>query len=361
MDLKNLKIKIVALWFFLLGTLSILAIFAIGYAVYAYISALNILRDLGAEPFGLPAIISLLSLLFNIPLLAFLSYILFKIRLSLYKFEKDGYSAALIFFIVTEVSLILSIPLQLLYPQKFELWNVAISIIIFILNLLFINFLFAEKKYFTINKTSQKGLSRKIIIVLILSLLNIPLLYVSQKSFEWQEKSQQKKAQKELEQFYQKYENIDPAVSSWKLYSNSELHFKIEIPSNFYVKTSTYSLPGYTPPREIKRVWFSDKELPAEPTSDDIYFEIEIYPKIAEENMSFRGYYLEDLQSDDTVEKIQLKNIIGYRDPSSLDSIKFGYKDYIYELEPKAKNPMKNKLLYTDISNRMLKSIEVTD
>ena len=358
---KNIKIRIVTFWFFLLGIFSILAVFAIGYAVYAYISALNILRDLGAEPYGFPAIISLSSFLFNIPLLAFLSYVLFKIRLSLNKFEKGGYSAALIFLIVTEVSLILSIPLQLLHPQKFELWNVAISIILFILNLLFIYLLFAEKKYFTINKISQKGLSQKIVIILILSILNIPLLYASQKSFAWEKKSQQKKAQRELEQFYQKHESVDPEVPSWKLYSDRELHFKMEIPSNFYVKTSTYSLPGYTPPREIKRVRFSDKELPVKPTSDDIYFEIGIYPRIAEENMASRGNYLVDLQGGEVTEKIQLKNIIGYRDRVFFGNIKFEYKNYIYSLKPKAKNPMKNKFKYTDISNRMLESFEVTD
>lgn len=334
------RIKIVALWLFIVGFVGILL------SLFSMIGALLLFQLLATGSFFL--LINIASSFIISIILIFLSILLFKIRSGLNKLEFEAYQAALLFFASIEVASLLSIPFfYLLLKQSEVLIFAPIGLVV---NGVFLYLLYSQKSLF-INNTAR-SVKRKTIVALILLFLAIPFsIYAQSLTKNLQEKQMKDTLRKAAQKNREK--NPEPVTNNWQPYMNNEFNFSLELPVDW--RNKEY-IPKFG---QGKRIAFSPKELPDYWNPDDPYFFVIVFPVSDQPQYSLFQARLSGVKTNPAIHKEAFLG--GIKGEETSGSFSAEYKGYVYELTLHMTQTDSGDFEYSEISKHILTSFKFTN
>lgn len=339
---ETTKIKIVALWFVLVGLAGILL--ALG------LLAGGILVLSQSSPDSPYLILQLIYFFVGASVFTFSALLLLKISSLIHKLETVGYQSAFIFLSAIAFGSLVTAPIFFFIER--QLPTVIFGLFSFGINSLLLYLLRSEKQRFTAVTINQSP-KIKTMAAVILLFLTIPLgifLQVSAKTFE---ERQMKETLRELAE-KEREKNPEPEVSAWESYTNLQFGFRINVPASWYRKE-------YLPDEywQETRIAFGPTELPDYWYPDALYFWVTVFPTTDQYMYSMFQERLSKI-GQGYFKKEDLGGVEGVGEVDN-GSVAAEHKNYVYELHLHL--TVDDELNYhrSEISEKILSSFKFTE
>lgn len=150
---SNLRVRILGIWFFINACFSIFGVISLGILLFFLLTY----RD-----YGFNVVIFIIDIIL-LGLSVFYTNVLFRIKNSLYRLEKNGYISALILFAIYIGTAVVYSILKIIFIKQ-EWWSIVLSVIAFALIVWFVYLLQSEKNSFVQTNPAEKKLLLKVIV-----------------------------------------------------------------------------------------------------------------------------------------------------------------------------------------------------